>query len=651
MNWEVRTMRSKTSFFNPTLFGENVTRFWPLWVLYTVIWVIVLPLPALNELRTGGWRYMDGFDFHWGLLDSVQGLGIPLAAVFGVLAAMALFSYLYQSRSACMIHSLPIRREGLFLTNYISGLLFFAVPNTVVALLLLLVELAAGDVSLWALGCWWLLMNGACLFFFSFAVLCAQFTGHLLALPALYVIFNGLVAGLTLVLNWLLASRLYGFDGFVEDTLVNLLTPVWGLADAANWYLEDGALVMSGPLVYGVYAAVGVVMAALALALYLRRQVETAGDVIAVPWLRPVFKYGVALCAGLTLGVATVVIVGLTGSVLLWLFVVLWGAAGYFVAEMLLKKSFRVLRGWKGACAVVLVMLVLCAGVELDAFGYEARVPAADQAASVTVRGIDSEPYDDGSYLNVELTDPEDIALVTALHQAVVDQHKGTGAYAGEAAQTGVWYGKTLYVEYQMKDGSFMERRYNTQVSLTELDAPGTVTYAAAALLADPDVVWAAYELDRYESYTAQTAEMSSWDRETGGNYMTNITADPDQAQLLWEAVLQDFREGNLGARYLFDTQQRRENCYFNDLSLYLTKVELDENGERTTVDSSFTVTLTPQASHTLAALEELGVLDRMELTPYGDVVDTPSAEWDQVQLGGAYETEDLPAGEAELLS
>ena len=196
-----------------------------------------------------------------------------------------------------------------------------------------------------------------------------------------------------------------------------------------------------------------------------------------------------------------------------------------------------------------------------------------------------------------------------------------------------------------------MERRYNTQVSLTELDAPGTVTYAAAALLADPDVVWAAYELDRYESYTAQTAEMSSWDRETGGNYMTNITADPDQAQLLWEAVLQDFREGNLGARYLFDTQQRRENCYFNDLSLYLTKVELDENGERTTVDSSFTVTLTPQASHTLAALEELGVLDRMELTPYGDVVDTPSAEWDQVQLGGAYETEDLPAGEAELLS
>ena len=31
MNWEVRTMQSRTSFFNGTLFRRNLTRFWPLW--------------------------------------------------------------------------------------------------------------------------------------------------------------------------------------------------------------------------------------------------------------------------------------------------------------------------------------------------------------------------------------------------------------------------------------------------------------------------------------------------------------------------------------------------------------------------------------------------------------------------------------------
>ena len=31
MSWEVRTMQSKTSFFNRTLFRKNLTRFWPLW--------------------------------------------------------------------------------------------------------------------------------------------------------------------------------------------------------------------------------------------------------------------------------------------------------------------------------------------------------------------------------------------------------------------------------------------------------------------------------------------------------------------------------------------------------------------------------------------------------------------------------------------
>ena len=31
MSWEVRTMRSVTSCFNPALFKKNLSRFWPIW--------------------------------------------------------------------------------------------------------------------------------------------------------------------------------------------------------------------------------------------------------------------------------------------------------------------------------------------------------------------------------------------------------------------------------------------------------------------------------------------------------------------------------------------------------------------------------------------------------------------------------------------
>ena len=646
MNWEVRTMRSKTSFFNPTLFWKNVTRFWPVWALYTVIWVIVLPLSALNRLRGGWWSS----GFHRILLGDAGHFGIPMAALFGILTAMALFSYLYQSRSACMVHSLPLRRECLFCTNYFTGLLFFLVPNTAVVLLTLLVELMAGDVSLWALGCWWLLVNGACLFFFSFAALCAQLTGHILALPALYGIFNVLVLGLYSVANWVLSESLFGFAGLTDSGWVTALTPLWGMMSAADWYIlgdsAEGVLTMNDPLTYGLYAAAAVVMAVLALLLYLRRQVETAGDVVAVPWLRPVFKYGVAVCAGLAFGTATVTVVGLEGSAALWTLILLWAVVGYFVAEMLLKKSFRVFRAWKGAVAVALVVVIGYAGVELDLFGYETRVPLADRVESVTVRGLSSEPYDDGDYLNVQLTDPEDVALVTALHQAVVDQHVN-----GTDDRPGVAYGTTLFLDYVMKDGSTVQRHFNSTYRLGDLGVRGTTANAADALLNDRSVIRASYELDWFAPFEAQMAEMTGWDLKTGESTFTTLTTDPGQAQLLWEAVQADFGEGNLGTRYLFDTAERRENCCFNDLTFYLTWSRQGEDGRWLTDDRSFTVTLTPAAEHTIAALTGMGALEETPLVLYGDVVDFPSAEWEAEQSApGTADGGAIPAGAAEPL-
>lgn len=46
------------------------------------------------------------------------------------------------------------------------------------------------------------------LFFYSFAVSCAMFTGHVLALLASHVVLNGLVAGLC----WVLSRMIEGFS-------------------------------------------------------------------------------------------------------------------------------------------------------------------------------------------------------------------------------------------------------------------------------------------------------------------------------------------------------------------------------------------------------------------------------------------------------
>ena len=66
MSWEVRTMQSKTSYFNATLFRKNLTRFWPLWGLASLYRRSVpsggaagYGAPGLERpLRTGLHRYV-----------------------------------------------------------------------------------------------------------------------------------------------------------------------------------------------------------------------------------------------------------------------------------------------------------------------------------------------------------------------------------------------------------------------------------------------------------------------------------------------------------------------------------------------------------------------------------------------------------------
>lgn len=44
MSWEVLTMRSVTSFFNPALARSDLRRHWPVLFLYTAIWMVALPV-------------------------------------------------------------------------------------------------------------------------------------------------------------------------------------------------------------------------------------------------------------------------------------------------------------------------------------------------------------------------------------------------------------------------------------------------------------------------------------------------------------------------------------------------------------------------------------------------------------------------------
>ena len=673
MSWEVRTMRSATSsckgtglhpWFHPTLFKKNLTRFWPIWSLYGVFWLLQLPVTLLTSYADSAKNYnLGGVDistsafFARALVPlSAASLADWMGVVVGVAAAMAVFSYLYQSRSVDLIHALPVRREGLFLTNYLSGLSFFALPLLAVFFLTLLAEAAFGVIYFPGLFTWLCVNLLTALFFYSFAVFCAMFTGHILALPVFYGVLNWLTYGLAYLISLLLEDYVYGFVGATWiDTLVNWLTPFLNLYRSLSVTPVEtpdglGAMRMVGLFPVFVYALAGLVLAGLALLVYRRRQSERAGDIVSVPWVRPVFQYGVAFCTALVLGMFlyNMFQVSLTQSPwLLLFFLLLSGAVGYFAASMLLHKTFRVFRrGWLGLGIFSLVLCLGIAALVFDLTGFERRVPDPARVSHVTVSNVGSYPSDTASYSSFVVTDPEDIALVTRIHAALVTQEvqdaANTLTYSSFLDESGLeleQQASTYFsLTYTLSDGSVCRRQYQVSLSAGELEDPDSITAMLQTLINRPAIVEQCYfgDLLSQEGLRLTEVRISAVVGNYSGYYadelyLEDLTAD--QRQALLDAILADIDEGNLGRRYLLSGAERYDNCYFNDLELSFSLPDRSSNltwssepaTQSISVSTGVTITLQASATHTLSLLEEFGVnLDALITSRdwYSDAID-----------------------------
>lgn len=102
-------------------------------------------------------------------------------------------------------------------------------------LLALAAEAACGAVVFSSLFTWLVVSSLLGLFFYSFAVFCAMFTGHILALPAFYVVLNGLAAGLAVLFGQMAHEFLFGFDGASWLSGIATWLSPWCACPSAGW--------------------------------------------------------------------------------------------------------------------------------------------------------------------------------------------------------------------------------------------------------------------------------------------------------------------------------------------------------------------------------------------------------------------------------
>ena len=614
-------MKSKTSFYSSTLFWNTIKRFWPIFAAYLAIWIMALPLALNSSLKWGAIYNSQDVNLIAEELVLRSGATVApiMAAVFGIFFAMAAFSYLYSSRSVSMICSLPVKREGVFLSVFTTGLAGMILSNILVFIISIIVESSykiAGMNALWQ----WLAMACLnCLFFYGFAVFCASLTGHILILPCVYGILNFVVVVVEYFVRQTISGITYGMSANSAPTLV-YLSPFYNLV-FTNHLGEDYVLSTDGiytTLGYYyenwisliIYGAVGIVFALFALLLIKNRRMETAGDVVAVKPLKPIFKYCMSFGCALVLGVVINSIIfsnslysgyGSTDVLILILCMLAGAFIGYFAAEMLMRKTLRVFQrpNWVGYALTCIVVIALIMSCEFDLFGFEKNVPDASEVETVSLYG---------AFEAVNLSEVENIQSSIDLHKSIINNKKEYEKHtAGNSNDPDLRYGEypiTLRLSYTLKNGKTIDRVYNIYCGITDdCDVLSDIVNCEEAVQRRKSLK---IEVSKD---TVSYANISYYDKET--RQYTGYTLSPEIATELFKTcIVPDIENKALGNIWINSNYSTvNGKSYYDEVYACNIDIELskrDASGEYN--NEYFNTTVTVSAVKTLEWLADHGI-------------------------------------------
>ncbi len=629
-------MPSKRSFFSETLFKKNLSRFWPLWGGISLVGALV-PLYMLLILVSGSASAPDSRDMTEMFYLTVRVLVPVLSFGYAILCAMAVWSYLYTPRHVGLMHALPIDRTGLYLTSCLSGLAMMVIPYAVTGGLICLIAAAWGFFPPIAVTQTVLSVLLMSVLFFGIATVCAHITGHAVALPAFYLIINFLAPVANALCAYLTENFLLGVSGTTgaEDFAIALspllklyvslnVDRIWD--EAAGEYLPH----FQGMGTLLIYGAVGLALLALGWVLYRVRHSETAGDVVAHRWLRPVFRYGVALMGALTLGHGLYLLIwavffqrGLKAELVPMIaFLALGGVIGYYIASMFLEKSLRVFtkKSLPGALLVCAASAAVCCFIALDPTGMERWVPEAEDVRSVTVYtlGAQAEGGEDDPAMRDKLMD---------LHRTIVEDREYIrrfpyGRYVNSETSGGAVEDQEfihMRVSYTLKNGRSVTRVYDAlPVTRARTEQDGTYDALINRYLSDPDVLEQRVRLK--SGYTLLQVEANFYDypydkEQPALTPPESVSFGGENGQRIYEALRRDARAGRMGYTSALFGENDTQSADGEDIISYPLELVLWANCDRSdpwspdlSVDTDVQrFDVTSAMTETVAVLLELG--------------------------------------------
>lgn len=328
-----------------------------------------------------------------------------LACFTAFLCAISGFSYLHSKVQLDTYHSLPVKREQLFLSKYVSGALQFFVPF--VLHMFVCMGIAAGkDAFSGAAFANAIRFIGVILLVFLLAyavfIMAACLTGNIIVSmigSAVLFFYSTIVS---LLVNGMFEKFFYTFTLIGGNANLIILENFWGFSpftmlirlfsqNTDEVIQQDNYFRYNAGYLWVIAVAV-LVYTLIAFVLYKKRASESAGRAIAFKWAEPVIKTLVVIPAAFYSGLFFGDIASSDNGNAWYLFGVIFG---YIIFALLIEVIFRLdIKSalchksqlvFNAACVAIIFVIF-----RYDALGYDTYVPADSEliSCSVSIDGL-----------------------------------------------------------------------------------------------------------------------------------------------------------------------------------------------------------------------------------------------------------------------
>ncbi|MBQ9757579.1 MAG: ABC transporter permease [Clostridia bacterium] len=445
-------MTSKTSLFNKGIYKSTVRRY--LWgsVLYAIILFMVTSLVILLGIdKTDTWYRMSDsrvaliLDEHYLFLPMIIGCFVP------TVVALLVYRFVHSKKTSVFVHSLPVSRTANYISTILAAFTLMAAPIVLNGIILALLSIFGYGEFFGITSC--LIWTGANLLtiflMFSISTFVAMLTGNSFAMVGLNGLIHCIVIIFAAAFSALASCFLYGYFD-VNELLYKAME--WNFVAYLMEIANDFSIRNS--LAFDFLKLAAMIVMALPFyvfgwLLYKKRRMETAEDVAAFNCLNPIYKYLITFLAAL--GTFAIFSGAAAEKPLVPIvFTVVISGVVYFAAEMILKKSFRVWKKYKGYLVFAAAFTaMICVFAFTSFFGYETRIPETEDIESVSIYEYYHQPQ------MPWISNSDIIEYTQDVHEEMIqkDQIYTVKEYRPD-------YTTAIHIRYQMKNGKTLVRRY-----------------------------------------------------------------------------------------------------------------------------------------------------------------------------------------------